>query len=144
MPSEMKKRSRKSGLPPGSLIHVGREREAAPKVDIIDYSEHSFLEETFRDIDSCALLRDKPTVTWTNIDGIQDVGLLEKIGGCFGLHPLVMEDILHRGRLRHELQVHAGTRVAVRVFFHLDSDARHRHQHAGLFQEKKVAGMTWK
>jgi len=34
-------------------------------------------------------------VTWINIDGLHEVDVIEKIGKNFGLHPLVMEDILH-------------------------------------------------
>ena len=42
--------------------------------------------------------KDKPTVTWINIDGLQEVGIIEKIGAHFGIHPLVLEDILHTGQ----------------------------------------------
>ncbi len=39
--------------------------------------------------------KDKPTVTWINVDGVHNVPLLEKLGECFGLHRLVMEDIMN-------------------------------------------------
>jgi magnesium transporter len=34
-------------------------------------------------------------VTWINIDGLHQIEILEKIGECYGLHPLVLEDILN-------------------------------------------------
>jgi len=34
-------------------------------------------------------------VTWVNIDGLHDIEIMEKIGKHFGLHPLVLEDILN-------------------------------------------------
>jgi magnesium transporter len=34
-------------------------------------------------------------VTWVNVHGVHEVEILEKFGNCFGLHPLVMEDILN-------------------------------------------------
>jgi len=33
-------------------------------------------------------------VTWINIDGLHQMDVLEKLGACYGIHPLVLEDIL--------------------------------------------------
>jgi magnesium transporter len=32
-------------------------------------------------------------VSWVNVDGINQMALLKKLGDCFGIHPLVLEDI---------------------------------------------------
>jgi magnesium transporter len=45
---------------------------------------------------------DKENVNWLNIDGLHNVGLIEKAGKYFNLHPLNIEDILnsqHRPKL---------------------------------------------
>jgi magnesium transporter len=34
-------------------------------------------------------------VTWINVDGLHQVEVIEKLGECYGLHPLVLEDILN-------------------------------------------------
>ncbi|MFB0509709.1 MAG: magnesium/cobalt transporter CorA, partial [bacterium] len=49
-------------------------------------------------IEECFPFKDKPTVTWINIDGIHKVEVIEKIGNCFNLHPLILEDILNTGQ----------------------------------------------
>jgi magnesium transporter len=36
-----------------------------------------------------------PTVTWINVEGLHQVEILEKLGECYGFHPLVLEDILN-------------------------------------------------
>lgn len=90
-----KKRSKKSGLPPGSLIHIGEKRDEAVKISVIDYDEHQLHEEEIRSIDRCIPLKSRPTVTWINVEGIHEVDVLEKLGNCFGLHPLIMEDVLN-------------------------------------------------
>src|SRR5512143_176390 len=95
MVQPIKKRSRKSGLPPGTLIHIGEKKTERLKITIIDYDESQFQEKEFQSIEECHVLKEKPTVTWIDIDGLHQVELLEKIGECFGLHPLVMEDILN-------------------------------------------------
>lgn len=91
----IKKRSRKSGLPPGALVHIGDKITAEVKITIIDYDEANFQERTPKTIDECAVFKDKNTVTWINIEGIQEIKIIEKLGECYGLHPLVMEDILN-------------------------------------------------
>lgn len=90
-----KKRSKKAGLPPGSLVHIGEKKAETPKITIIDYDETHFQEMEVKTIDECFIFKDKPTVTWINIDGLHQVEILEKLGECYGLHPLVLEDILN-------------------------------------------------
>ncbi|MBI5634632.1 MAG: magnesium/cobalt transporter CorA [Nitrospirae bacterium] len=87
------KRSQKAGLPPGTLVHIGRQRAEKAKITVIDYDETQFTEEHFDSIEACFSFRDKPTVTWINIDGIHDATIIEKMGACYNLHPLVLEDI---------------------------------------------------
>ncbi len=95
MAKPIKKRSKKSGLPPGSLIYVGERKVETPKISIMDYDENQFHEEKPQAIDKCFVFKDKPTVTWVNIDGLHQTEMLEKLGDCYGFHPLVLEDILN-------------------------------------------------
>jgi magnesium transporter len=91
----IKKRSEKAGLPPGSLVHIGEKKAEEVKITIIDYDETHFQEKVIKTIEECIPFKDKPTVTWINVDGIHQVELLEKLGQCYGLHPLTLEDILN-------------------------------------------------
>lgn len=91
----LKKRSKKAGLPPGSLVHIGEKKIDVTQVSVLDYDEHDCTGGELSDLDQCIALRGKPSVTWVDIDGVHDAQALEKIGRCFGLHPLVMEDILN-------------------------------------------------
>lgn len=88
-------RSKKVGLPPGTLIHTGEKGAAEPKVTIIDYDEATVQEREVKTIEECFVFRDKPTVTWINLDGVHRIDIVEKLGDCFGFHPLVLEDILN-------------------------------------------------
>jgi magnesium transporter len=93
------KRSKKSaGLPPGSLVHIGEKKTEKVKITLIDYDENNFFEKEPETIEECFRYKDKKSVTWINIDGLHDVGLVEKIGQQFNLHPLVLEDILNTGQ----------------------------------------------
>ena len=91
----MTKRSKKSGLPPGTLVHIGERKSEEITITVLDYDETSFQEAEFTTIEECFLFKDKPTVTWINIEGLHQVEIVQKLGECYGFHPLVLEDILN-------------------------------------------------
>jgi magnesium transporter len=95
MMKSTKERSKKEGLPPGTLIYVGKKRTKKVKISIIDYDEQNYKEKVIKKVDDCIPFKESPTVTWINIDGIYDMGVIEKIGECFKLHPLILEDIVN-------------------------------------------------
>jgi len=90
-----KKRSAKIGLPPGTLIHIGERKTEKVRIRILDYDEAQFEEKEAKTIEECFPFKDKSTITWINIDGIHQVEIIEKLGNYFGLHPLLLEDILN-------------------------------------------------
>ncbi len=93
----IKERSRKAGLPPGALIHIGEKKTEEVKITILEYDEMHFREQEAETIEECFPLKDKSrsTVAWINIDGIHRSDILGKLGECFGLHPLIVEDIMN-------------------------------------------------
>lgn len=95
MPRLPKKRSRKAGLPPGTLVHIGEKKSGKAKITVLDYDDQHFQEKEIEALEECFLFRDSPSVTWINVDGIHQVEILEKLGDCYGFHPLVLEDILN-------------------------------------------------
>jgi len=88
------KRSEKSGLPPGTLMYVGAKAGDKPRITIIDYDASHFLEKEAASVEECFPFKAAPTVTWINVDGVFDAGVIEKLGAAFGIHPLVLEDIM--------------------------------------------------
>jgi len=96
MPRLAKKAAKKKiGLPPGTLVHVGEKKIEKIRISIIDYDETQFEEKEAKTVEECFLFKDKPTITWINVDGLHEVNVIEQLGGHFGLHPLLLEDILN-------------------------------------------------
>ena len=95
MRATLKKRSKKAGLGPGALIHIGNTYGDKSKITMARYDETSFAEREIRSVSELQKEKNLPGVLWVNIDGLQDVRLLEEIGLLFGLHPLILEDILN-------------------------------------------------
>jgi magnesium transporter len=91
----VKRTSKKAGLPPGTLVHIGERKIAQAKITVVDYDDTRFQEKEVKTIGECLSFKDKPTVTWINIDGIHQVEIIEELGKSFGVHPLLLEDIMH-------------------------------------------------
>ncbi len=88
------RRSRKAGLPPGTLIHVGEKKSDTTKISVIDYDEHSFQQKDVENVEECFVFKEKATVTWINIDGVHDPEIIGRLGECYGIHSLILEDIM--------------------------------------------------
>lgn len=96
MPRQKKLRSKKSGLPPGALIHIGEVKTKLPAITLTGYGgEAGLIERDLSDISELDSEKNRSAVRWLNIYGVHDATLLTAIGDRFGLHPLVLEDILN-------------------------------------------------
>jgi magnesium transporter len=91
----VKERSVKSGLPPGTLIHIGEKSGREISVSIIVYGEKLFEEKEIKDLKECFYNTDPSIISWINVEGLHETEVIRELGGCQGLHPLVMEDILN-------------------------------------------------
>lgn len=98
MPRLIKKLSKTRGLMPGTVVFVGEKKIEKTHIRIIDYDENNIEEKTVPSIEECFPYKEKPTVTWINIDGLHEVDQIEKIGDCFKIHPLILEDIANTGQ----------------------------------------------
>jgi magnesium transporter len=84
-----------TGLSPGTLVHVGERKVEKVRITVIDYDAENFYEKVVDSVEECYRFRDTSSVTWINVDGIHDPDVIGKLGGHFGLHPLVLEDIMN-------------------------------------------------
>ncbi|MFH1686012.1 MAG: magnesium/cobalt transporter CorA [bacterium] len=89
--------AKKLGLKPGSVVYVGKERAEDVRLDIIDYSASEYDEKRVATIEECFPYKESATLSWINVDGIHNAELVEKLGQHFGMHPLMLEDIVNTG-----------------------------------------------
>lgn len=99
-----KKRSKKIGMPPGTLVHVGEKKVDQVRLTVIDYDEEQIIRRELGSVEESLPFRDSATVSWLNIYGLHEPEILEKIGNYFGIHPLSMEDVLNTDQ-RPKLEV---------------------------------------
>ncbi len=90
--------SNKIGLMPGSLVYVGVERKDPVTIDVIQYGNESLREYRAASVDDIVITPEVADITWINIEGVHDITIIEKVGQKFGLHPLLLEDIVNTNK----------------------------------------------
>jgi magnesium transporter len=84
---------RRNGLSPGTVVYIGKEKTAEVRITVIDYNKDEFQKKEGVKAEDCYPFKDKDSITWINIDGVHNTGVIEKIGEFFDFHPLLLEDI---------------------------------------------------
>jgi magnesium transporter len=137
MPGPARKRSVKTGLPPGSLIHIGQKHAEQANIRLYEYGESYLREREIHFPEAVLPPPDATAVAWVHIDGLQEIPLLEQIGSAFGLHPLILEDILNTEQ-RPKSEEHGDYLYIVLKLFHEDAGG-------GLIPEQVsvVLGPNW-
>lgn len=93
-----KLRSKKAGLPPGTLVHIGELKTRAPKYSLIDYDSGGLSETPLADAGVLTRRSSLRANRWANVYGAPGGDELAAIGRSFALHPLVLEDILNNAQ----------------------------------------------
>lgn len=93
--SKLYREGRKPGNPPGTLMPSKKFLKA--QIDVIDYTATQLDVKTLESIEESFPYRDTSTVSWININRT-DVEAIKKVGVHFGIHSLVLEDIVNVGQ----------------------------------------------
>ncbi|KPK06159.1 MAG: magnesium transporter [Gemmatimonas sp. SG8_28] len=114
--------SRKAGMIPGTLVHVGDLDQHPVRLTLINYDADHVVEREITSFDDCFEFKDAKGVTWVNIEGVHDVSVIERIGECFAVHPLIMEDVMNTEQ-RPKLEEYEGyLYVVVRMLYERPAD----------------------
>jgi len=137
MPRAAQRRTAKTGLAPGTLIHIGKIHGEREKITLFEYDASLFRESQIGAVEGLMPPPERKSVTWIHIDGLQNVGLLENLGSAFGLHPLTLEDILNTDQ-RPKSEDHGDYLYIVLKLFHGAGDAAAVPEQVSL-----VVGPNW-
>jgi magnesium transporter len=99
--------SKKAGLPPGTFIHVGKKRVEGATISLFSYNSTSLKEASSSNPDEILNQVDPSAISWINVSGLSQTDIIQKIGERFGLHPLIIEDILDTNH-RPKIEDHGG------------------------------------
>ncbi|MBN2332780.1 MAG: magnesium/cobalt transporter CorA [Deltaproteobacteria bacterium] len=94
----LKKKEASLGQVPGELVFIGEQKVQEVTIRVIDYDQEHLSEQYLQDIGDGIPYKETSTVTWLNINGLHDTELIREIGNGFGLHALVLEDVVNTGQ----------------------------------------------
>jgi magnesium transporter len=88
--------SKKTGLPPGSLVFVGDTSTCTTEISEISYNLDHYSEKKVDNIKESILCTSKQSgIKWINVCGFSDINTIQEIGEKLNIHPLTLEDILN-------------------------------------------------
>lgn len=90
--SSFKKRIKKIGLPPGTLIP--HSVHTPLKISLFEFNTDKLIEKNNVSLQECPSFLKTSINTWIEVQGTSDLPMIEKLGVQFGLHPLVLEDVV--------------------------------------------------
>lgn len=99
---------KKTGQSPGSLIYTGVQHLDKVHIEYIEYNEVDLVQRDHVSLEDLEACRNSDKISWINITGLHDTELIGKVGEIFGLHTLLLEDILnvnHRPGYHEDEQV---------------------------------------
>ena len=83
-------------LAPGTLVHAGEKKVEKVRIKLVAYNSEKIIEKELKDIEECLPFKDIPrTNLWINVDGLDQIEIIEKLGSYFDIHPLTLEDVLN-------------------------------------------------
>lgn len=87
--------SQRAGMPPETLLFLGEKKLDKALVTVFTYNQQECSQRIIESAGDLMNVLPKHQMTWLNIDGLHDTELIEKTGEVFGLHTLLLEDILN-------------------------------------------------
>lgn len=92
-------RSKKLGLAPGTIVHLGQDYSHEIKILLTTYNEKEYEEKHVGTLEECFPIKKTNVVTWIHIDGIHDIKIIEQLGKLLDLHPLLLEDVANSNQI---------------------------------------------
>ncbi|MCF7568114.1 magnesium/cobalt transporter CorA [Sabulilitoribacter arenilitoris] len=93
--SKGKIHTKKLGQIPGSIIYTGEKESQKLFIEAFDYSKEHCIEKELLAAEESFEFKLSDSITWINLNGLNHVNEIEKLGNHYDLHPLVLEDIVN-------------------------------------------------
>lgn len=90
-----KKKYKTINRPPGNLAYRGKKEAKTTTVEVINYDKETYEKLELKNITDVFGLKESNVISWININGLNNLSEIEKLGIHFNIHPLTLEDILN-------------------------------------------------
>lgn len=134
----MRKRAKKAGLPPGSVVFTGKRKVDEVKVHHIQHDHETLGERIFNQETAFKHQPDNGKIDWYDIRGIHDTDLTELMGQTFNIHSLILEDISDTyQRVKFE-EYETGVSIIVKALAFDKSKLKISREQVAIFFKDKV------
>ncbi|MGB5459494.1 MAG: magnesium/cobalt transporter CorA [Eudoraea sp.] len=123
----------KTGLAPGTIVYVGNKAKKDLFIDVFDYNKDYLDEKQLKNIEEAFTYENKETITWINVNGLNHVNEIEKLGKDFELHPLIIEDIANT-KQRPKLDEHEEYVFVVLKMLYFDQEQNLKFENISFVQ----------
>lgn len=93
--SDVRQRVKKAGQPPGTFVYTGSQKNRIPVITVTSYDGDQCNITTGRNIHECLPKENLSGMCWINVEGLNDVSIIQDLAEQFTIHPLTVEDILN-------------------------------------------------
>ncbi|MCO4821365.1 MAG: magnesium/cobalt transporter CorA [Flavobacteriaceae bacterium] len=109
----------KVGQIPGTLTYTGGKVDSKLSIEIFDYNHDTYHEKEIKTIEDAFDFKLSDSTTWININGLNHIDVIEKLGEHYGLHSLTLEDIVNTSQ-RPKIDEHNDYLYVVLKMLHYD------------------------
>lgn len=96
MKHKKKKKSYKTkNLSPGTLAYLGKKDSLDTQVDIINYNPAVHHVIHSKNVEDAFNFKEEDTVTWINVNGLNNLEKIQSLGDHYHIHFLTLEDIVN-------------------------------------------------
>lgn len=133
----MKKKRKKTGMAPGSIVFTGDKKVDRIQVHYLKYNEQILEENEFDTQIHSEFKKPSDThVDWYDVRGMHDIELIGRIGQFFNIHPLVLEAIADINQRPKFEEYQNGNFIAIRALHFDKTNARLHSEQVTLYFRK--------
>ena len=93
----VKKQKKEIGVSPDELLFRGRQKSDEIILRVIDYDANNLEENGIHKVQEALRFQEKNSVTWLNVDGLHDAGVMKEISKGFDLDRLILAEVMNTG-----------------------------------------------
>ncbi|MBN1826552.1 MAG: magnesium/cobalt transporter CorA [Candidatus Eisenbacteria bacterium] len=128
----------RAALSPGTVAYLGEKKVERVRIRTIRYDKERFDENDEATLEGALAEAGGAGILWIDVIGLHDTAVLGAIGERYGIHPLVLEDIVNTGQ-RPKMEDHGDYIYAVFRMFSLDEGE----SRLGSEQVSLLLGPNW-
>ena len=131
-------RSKPPGLPPGSATFAGESTGSGTVISVYSYDREDLETVTTTACGDCFRFQGTQRTTWLHISGLADTAKISQLGQHFGMHPLLIEDVLNtHGRQKVDFGDNDFF-VVLRLLGYDEATGQVENQHLAVFVARNV------